>query len=197
MSREARQATPAAPVPHAAAVRAVAGAVLDPELPALTLADLGILRSVEMVDGQLTVILTPTYTGCPATRVIEADVREALASAGWHEVRVETRLSPVWSTELITEEGRRKMRENGIAPPGPVLRTTNTVALVRRATPAKGWRASLRPASPMQPGADALPDCPLCASGQVECLSSHGSTACKALYRCLTCGEPFDYFKPY
>jgi len=165
----------------AAAARAAAGAVTDPEIPVLTLADLGILREV-VFDGQrLRVTLTPTYTGCPATQVIEQDVREALAAQGWPDAEVRTAMSPPWSSDWISQEGREKLRAYGIAPPGPVPREHAPIRLTGRA------------GSTAQAG----PSCPRCTSRRVERLAEHGSTACKALYRCLACREPFDYFKPY
>ena len=167
-----------------AAARAVAGAVTDPEIPVLTLADLGILREVRFEDGRLQVTLTPTYTGCPATQVIEQDVRDALAAQGWPDAQVRTSLSPPWSTDWISEQGREKLRAYGIAPPGPVSREHAPVRLT-------GLARTARDAAP------AGPACPRCTSQRVERLAEHGSTACKALYRCLACREPFDYFKPY
>ncbi len=165
--------------------RAVAGSVTDPEIPVLTLEDLGVLREVRVVDGKLDVVLTPTYTGCPATRVIEQSVREALAHNGWPSARVRTTLAPPWTTDWISAEGRRKLREYGIAP--PARGGEATVRLVRK--PAG--------AAPLPTTPDPGPCCPRCDSPRVERLAEHGSTACKALYRCFACREPFDYFKPY
>lgn len=167
-----------------AAARAVAGAVTDPEIPVLTLADLGILREVRFDGERLQVTLTPTYTGCPATQVIEQDVREALAARGWTDAQVRTRMSPPWSTDWISKEGREKLRAYGIAPPGPVSREHAPIRLA-------GLARTVQAAAPTQPS------CPRCTSQRVERLAEHGSTACKALYRCLACREPFDYFKPY
>ena len=167
-----------------AAARAAAGAVTDPEIPVLTLADLGILREVRFEDGRLQVTLTPTYTGCPATQVIEQDVRDALAAQGWPDAQVRTSLSPPWSTDWISEQGREKLRAYGIAPPGPVSREHAPIRLT-------GLARTARDTAPTGPA------CPRCTSQRVERLAEHGSTACKALYRCLACREPFDYFKPY
>ncbi len=167
-----------------ATARAVAGAVTDPEIPVLTLADLGILREVRYEGERLQVTLTPTYTGCPATQVIEQDVRDALAAQGWPDAQVRTSLSPPWSTDWISEQGREKLRAYGIAPPGPVSREHVPVRLT-------GLARIARETAP------AGPACPRCTSQRVERLAEHGSTACKALYRCLACREPFDYFKPY
>ena len=136
----------------------------------LTLEDLGVLRGVERRRESIIVKLTPTYTGCPATQAIRLAVEAALAEAGMANARVETVLSPPWSTDEITEEGRRKLKEYGIAPP------------------ARGARArSLF--------ADEIIACPKCGSTATTKLSEFGSTACKALWRCETCAEPFDYFK--
>jgi ring-1,2-phenylacetyl-CoA epoxidase subunit PaaD len=141
---------------------AVAAAVPDPEIPALTIADLGILRAVEIAeDGGVIAHLSPTYMGCPALLAIELAVTTALQEAGF-QARTERILSPPWTTDWITEEGRRKMAAYGIAPPVPEGR---------------------------------VPDCPQCGSASTEKLSEFGSTACKALWRCTACLEPFDYFK--
>ena len=149
---------------------AIAAAVVDPEIPVLTLEDLGVLRGVERREGRIVVELTPTYTGCPATLAIQLSVEAALAGAGLADAKVETVLSPAWSTDDITEEGRRKLEEFGIAPP------------------ARGARArSLF--------ADEVVACPKCGSTATSKISEFGSTACKALWRCNSCAEPFDYFK--
>jgi ring-1,2-phenylacetyl-CoA epoxidase subunit PaaD len=152
-----------------AAWRALAG-VPDPELPALSVLDLGIVRAVaELDDGTLEVTLTPTYSGCPATEVIEASVLAALAPIGPAQAR--TQLAPAWTTDWISDEGQRKLREYGIAPPGRCADTT-PIRIVRRVP------------------------CPRCGSAYTERLSAFGATACKALYRCLDCREPFEHFKP-
>ena len=152
---------------------AVLDTVPDPELPALSLRDLGIVREVLLQGDALEVVLTPTYSGCPATEVIAQDVAAALVAAGLGPVRTRSRLAPAWSSDWITPQGRDKLRACGIAPPGPVA----DGALVLR------W----------QPRRIA---CPRCASLQTERLAAFGSTACKALHRCLDCGEPFEHFKP-
>jgi ring-1,2-phenylacetyl-CoA epoxidase subunit PaaD len=139
---------------------AVAGAVPDPELPFLTIAELGILRDVVVRDGAVEVAITPTYTGCPATSAIAADVAAALARAGIPGVRVRTVLAPAWTTDWLTEAARAKLAAAGIAPP--------------QHTP---------------------PACPQCGSPETECLSTFGSTPCKALHRCRACREPFEAFK--
>ena len=166
----------------AASVRAqrawqVLEGVLDPEVPALSVVDLGIVREVADHGAELEVVLTPTYSGCPATEVIEASVRDALASAGLGPVRTSLRRAPAWTTDWISAAGRAKLREYGIAPPGPVDAAQGApVRLVRRTA---------------QPVA-----CPRCGSGHTERLSAFGATACKALYRCVSCREPFEHFKP-
>lgn len=162
----------------------VLGTVLDPEVPALSVRDLGIVRDVVDHGGELEVVLTPTYSGCPATEVIEAGVLGALAAEGLGPARATLRRAPAWTTDWISDEGRRKLREYGIAPPGP-------------ATPDDGPAPSLATGVPIRivrraPGID----CPHCGSRQTERLSAFGATACKALYRCLSCREPFEHFKP-
>lgn len=159
--------------------------VLDPEVPALSLVDLGIVREVRVRSdeaGGLDVVLTPTYNGCPATEVIERSVVEALADAGFGPVHVLTRRAPAWTTDWISDEGRRKLRDYGIAPPGPVdLSQGAPIRLVRRGA---------------APASAAAIECPRCGSANTERLSAFGSTACKALYRCVACREPFEHFKP-
>jgi ring-1,2-phenylacetyl-CoA epoxidase subunit PaaD len=180
-----------------ARARACAAAVPDPEIPVLTLEDLGILRDVAREGARIVVTLTPTYTGCPATEAIAEDVRTALAVAGLGDAAVRTTLSPPWTTDWISEDGRRKLREYGIAPPGraagaSVLRFVPRGA--RGEAHAAPGRTAAAPAAAA--GAETIA-CPRCGSAAVERLSEHGSTPCKALYRCVACREPFDYFKPY
>ena len=151
--------------------RAVVSAVPDPEIPVITIADLGVLRGVERRDGAIVVTLTPTYTGCPATLAIRLDVEAALAQAGIASAKVVTVLSPAWSTDDITQEGRDKLRAYGIAPPA---RRTGKAALLF---------------------ADSTIACPRCGSTNSTRISQFGSTPCKALWRCETCREPFDVFK--
>jgi ring-1,2-phenylacetyl-CoA epoxidase subunit PaaD len=157
--------------------RAVAGTVTDPELPMLTLADLGILRDVRTEGGTVVVEITPTYTGCPAMGVMRADLVQALREAGYPEVDVRTVLAPPWSTDWISSDGRRKLAEAGIAPPGS---------------------APIRPSGPVPlqlgPTVRAV-TCPLCGSADTEELSPFGATACKDLHRCRGCGEPFEHVK--
>jgi ring-1,2-phenylacetyl-CoA epoxidase subunit PaaD len=157
--------------------RAVAETVTDPELPALTLADLGVLRDVREQDGTVVVEITPTYSGCPAMGVMRADLLHALHRAGFADVEVRTVLSPAWSTDWITEAGRHKLAAAGIAPPGR--------APVRGPGPI-----------PLQLGPTRrTASCPLCGSADTEETSEFGATACKALRRCRNCGEPFEHVK--
>jgi len=144
--------------------------VPDPEVPVLSVCDLGIVRDVIERDGGLEVVLTPTYSGCPATELIEQSVRDALEAAKLGPVHVRTRLAPAWTTDWISDEGRRKLREYGIAPPG------------------RAEAATLRFVPRLE--------CPRCGSKRTERLSAFGSTACKSLHRCLDCREPFEHFKP-
>jgi ring-1,2-phenylacetyl-CoA epoxidase subunit PaaD len=155
---------------------AVAETVTDPELPMLTLADLGVLREVSEMDGRVVVSITPTYTGCPAMDTMRDDLVHALKHAGYTEVEVRTVLQPAWSTDWITEGGRRKLAEAGIAPPG---------VAPRRAGP-----VPLRLGPPVRRIA-----CPHCGSAETELLSQFGPTACKALRRCRACHEPFEHVK--
>ena len=150
--------------------------VLDPEVPALSICDLGIVRSVFDDGAGLEVVLTPTYSGCPATEVIERSVLDALAAAGLAPARVSLRRAPAWTTDWMSAEGKDKLRAYGIAPPGPT-----------RPDAAQPIRVIGRRAESVA--------CPRCASLSTERLSAYGSTACKALYRCLACREPFEHFK--
>jgi ring-1,2-phenylacetyl-CoA epoxidase subunit PaaD len=154
--------------------REVAATVLDPEVPVLTIDDLGILRDVRVADdGAVEVDLTPTYSGCPAVEAIERDVETALVAAGFGDVRVRRVLAPAWTTDWISDEGRRRLSAYGIAPP------TGTRAV-----------------GPVGPVAVQLGvRCPQCGSPRTSELSRFGSTACKALWRCEDCREPFDHFK--
>jgi ring-1,2-phenylacetyl-CoA epoxidase subunit PaaD len=144
--------------------------VLDPEVPAISIVELGIVREVRDDGSTLTVVLTPTYSGCPATEAIEADVRKALLA--FEPVKVELQRSPAWTTDWIGPEAREKLRAYGIAPPTGTSVVEQPLRLH-----------------------EAIP-CPRCGSPRSERLSAFGSTACKALYRCTACREPFEYFKP-
>ncbi len=151
---------------------AVAAAVCDPEIPVLTIADLGVLREVREADGTMEVVITPTYSGCPAMNMIALEIETALDRAGIAPARVVTVLHPAWTTDWMTLEGRRKLTEYGIAPPA-----------VGGAT---GRRALF--------SVDVVA-CPRCASTNTTRIAEFGSTSCKALWRCEDCREPFDYFK--
>ncbi|MGX4806022.1 1,2-phenylacetyl-CoA epoxidase subunit PaaD [Bradyrhizobium guangdongense] len=147
-----------------------AASVVDPEIPVLTIADLGVLRDVVLDGDQVEVAITPTYSGCPAMNLIALEIELALERAGFRHPKVRTVLSPAWTTDWMSEDGRRKLRAYGIAPPQ-----------------ASGSRRALF-------GEQAVA-CPQCGSDNTELLSEFGSTSCKALWRCKTCREPFDYFK--
>ena len=148
--------------------------VLDPEVPVLSVCDLGIVREVTCSDAGTQVVLTPTYSGCPATEVISHGVSQALEAAGLGPVQIELRRAPAWTTDWISEQGRRKLAEYGIAPPGPALPDGE---------------------QPIRWLGHAVA-CPRCHSRHTEQLSAFGATACKALYRCVSCREPFEHFKP-
>ncbi|KNB49158.1 1,2-phenylacetyl-CoA epoxidase subunit PaaD [Streptomyces caatingaensis] len=173
------------PTPLEERLRALAGSVPDPELPMITLAELGVLRDVRVTGpGRVEVELTPTYTGCPAVEAMSADVERVLREHGQAEVSVRTVLSPAWSTDDITAEGRRKLAASGIAPPRPGHRAGGPVAVELGPTRHAGAPA---PAEPVR--------CPHCGSADTTLLSRFSSTACKALRRCSVCREPFDHFK--
>ncbi|MFD5569850.1 1,2-phenylacetyl-CoA epoxidase subunit PaaD [Streptomyces cadmiisoli] len=159
----------------------VAGAVPDPELPVLTLSELGVVRAVRVHGDAVEVDLTPTYTGCPAIEAMSTDIERALHDHGVRDVTVRTVLAPAWSTDDITPEGRDKLREFGIAPPR-VRHDSGPVALELGPT-----RTLIDETDPVR--------CPHCGSADTELLSRFSSTACKALRRCLSCREPFDHFK--
>jgi ring-1,2-phenylacetyl-CoA epoxidase subunit PaaD len=148
----------------------VAAQVVDPEIPVLTIADLGVLRSVAVTDGCVEVAITPTYSGCPAMNMIRVEIELALEREGINNARVRTVLSPAWTTDWMSEDGRRKLKDYGIAPPQT----------------GSGRRALF--------GVEQVA-CPQCGSKNTEVLSEFGSTSCKALWRCKACREPFDYFK--
>ena len=150
----------------------IAATVVDPEIPVLTIEDLGVLRSVDEDGDRVRVELTPTYSGCPAIDAMRDDLRTALEGAGYREVEVRMVLSPAWTTDWMTADGKRKLHEYGIAPPNG-------------GAPHAGQRITLRMAV----------KCPRCDSLNTRELARFGSTSCKALYECLNCLEPFDYFK--
>lgn len=146
--------------------------VSDPEIPVLTVVDMGVVRDVKEVDGKIQVSITPTYSGCPAMDEIESNIRWALEEAGYNEVEVKTLISPPWTTDWMTDEGKQKLQEFGIAPPEGS--STDKAVLFGEAKKVT---------------------CPHCKSRNTEMISLFGSTACKAMYKCGDCKEPFDYFK--
>ena len=160
-----------------ALAQATAASVTDPEIPVLTIADLGILRDVAVSGERVTVTITPTYSGCPAVDAIRDDLILALSAAGFAEVDVRVTLAPAWTTDWMSEEGRGKLEAFGIAPP---TGRTAARAAVRGPIPV---RLSIR--------------CPQCGSLDTREVSHFGSTSCKALYECRACLEPFDHFKAH
>ncbi len=151
-----------------------AASVCDPEIPVLTIADLGVLRDVRDDGDTIEIVITPTYSGCPAMNMIALEIQTALDAAGLTPHRITTILSPAWTTDWLTDEGRRKLTEYGIAPPA--------IGGAKGA----GRRALF--------AVEEVP-CPRCASTHTSRLAEFGSTSCKALWRCNACREPFDYFK--
>jgi len=152
----------------------IAATVCDPEIPVLTIEDLGILRDVQVTDNKVTVTITPTYSGCPAMDAIRDDVKTAFAKEGYSDVTVDLVLAPAWTTDWMTEAGKAKLQEYGIAPP------TGKSDAARHAGPIRLQMAV---------------KCPQCSSLHTKELTRFGSTSCKALYVCQDCKEPFDYFK--
>lgn len=144
-------------------IRAAVASVVDPEIPVLTIDDLGILRSVEHVDGRVVVTITPTYSGCPAMRQIEDDIATALEREGHENYEVRLSHTPAWTTDWMTDDAKKKLAEFGIAPPSPEDEVL----------------------------------CPRCEAGRPQLVARFGSTACKALMVCTSCGEPFDFFKSF
>ena len=152
----------------------IAATVVDPEIPVLSIADLGILRDVEVTGGKVKVTITPTYSGCPAMDAIRDDLKTAFAKEGYADVEVDLVLAPAWTTDWMTESGKQKLQEYGIAPPS-------------------GHSTAARHAGPIR--LSLAVKCPQCASLNTKELTRFGSTSCKALYVCQDCKEPFDYFK--
>ncbi len=147
--------------------------VMDPEVPVLSVTDLGIVRDVKFNTDEVEVVITPTYTGCPAMDMIAMNIRFALAEQGYKKIKITTVLSPAWTTDWMSEAGKRKLQEYGIAPPNPKQQVCNDQLFA----------------------ADEAVQCPHCNSYHTHRISEFGSTACKALYQCDDCKEPFDYFK--
>jgi len=154
----------------------VAASVTDPEMPMLTLEDLGVLREVSIDGGTLIVTITPTYSGCPAMATMRDDLQHRLGDNGFDDVDVRVRLAPAWSTDWISEHGRQALTEHGISPPGHATSRLGPVPLTLTPT-----RRALA--------------CPRCGAGEVELTSEFGPTACKAMYRCTSCLEPFEHVK--
>ncbi len=157
----------AANKPDSKELLALLSSVCDPEIPVLTLEDLGVLRNISLDNGKITVTITPTYAGCPAMEVMRSDIETTLTEAGYQQVSVQQSLSPAWTTDWMSANGRQKLRAYGIAPPATTTCGQSTGHI----------------------------ECPRCGSGEVKKISEFGSTACKALYQCQDCREPFDYFK--
>jgi ring-1,2-phenylacetyl-CoA epoxidase subunit PaaD len=147
----------------------IVNAVCDPEVPVLTIADLGIVRDIKINGGEIEVVITPTYTGCPAMDMIAMNIRLALVEQGFKNIKITSVLSPAWTTDWMSAEGKQKLKAYGIAP--PQYRTNSAT------------------------GSGMEIECPQCHSTNTRLLSEFGSTACKALYQCNDCKEPFDYFK--
>lgn len=146
--------------------------VKDPEVPVLSILDLGIVRDIKIEDGKISIIITPTYSGCPAMDVIAMDIRLKLIEKGYRNVSIQQQLSPAWTTDWMTEEGKQKLKAFGIAPPNPKQQFCSSEMFKEEAV-----------------------ECPHCGSYHTELISQFSSTACKAMYRCLDCKEAFDYFK--
>ena len=146
--------------------------VKDPEVPVLSIIDLGIVRSINTTNDQVAINITPTYSGCPAMDVIQMDIRLKLLENGYKNITISQSLSPAWTTDWMTEEGKKKLKAYGIAPPNPKQQFCSPEMFEQEAV-----------------------QCPRCNSFHTEVISRFGSTACKALYRCLDCKEAFDYFK--
>ncbi|HEU4903333.1 MAG TPA: 1,2-phenylacetyl-CoA epoxidase subunit PaaD [Flavisolibacter sp.] len=150
----------------------ILGEVNDPEVPVLSILDLGIVRDVSFRDGKATIVITPTYSGCPAMDAIAMDIRLKLLEKGYRNMVVQQQLSPAWTTDWMTEEGKQKLKAFGIAPPNPKQQYCTSDMFRQEAV-----------------------QCPHCNSYHTELISQFSSTACKAMYRCLDCKEAFDYFK--
>jgi ring-1,2-phenylacetyl-CoA epoxidase subunit PaaD len=154
-------------------IREMLTRVMDPEVPVLSVLDLGIIRDIRISDEELEIVITPTYSGCPAMDVISMNIRMELLAGGIPNVKVSQVLSPAWTTDWMSEQGKQKLREYGIAPPNPKQQVCNNDLFA--------------PAEAVQ--------CPHCESYHTHRISEFGSTACKSLYQCDECKEPFDYFK--
>jgi len=169
-------------------------ALPDPEIPVISLGDLGIVRGLHREQGICVVSITPTYSGCPATETIRDDILALLKARGEAQAQVVIALSPAWTTDWISEEGRNKLKAFGIAPP---LRCLNKPGSIEDNVSASGGEHAHRVFPLKRMTTLARVQCPRCESEVIERISEFGSTPCKAIYRCLACREPFDYFKPY
>ena len=147
--------------------------VMDPEVPVLSVTDLGIIREVKIINDEVEIIITPTYSGCPAMDVISMNIRLTMISHGYKNVKIKQSLSPAWTTDWMSLEGKQKLKEYGIAPPNPKQQVCHNDLFAP----------------------DEAVQCPHCDSWHTHRISEFGSTACKALYQCDDCKEPFDYFK--
>ncbi|CAG0959435.1 ring-1,2-phenylacetyl-CoA epoxidase subunit PaaD [Burkholderiales bacterium] len=175
-------AAPDRGVADLAAVWLALAAIPDPEIPVVSIVDLGIVRAVAREGAGVVVRVTPTYSGCPATELIFGAIRDSLAAIGLPDARVEVQLAPAWTTDWIAADGKRRLREYGIAPPGSAIPGVAAI--------------DVRGISPLRAAGVVVP-CPRCGSTRTRLTAQFGSTACKALYRCDECLEPFDYFKPH
>jgi ring-1,2-phenylacetyl-CoA epoxidase subunit PaaD len=146
--------------------------VKDPEVPVLSVVDLGIVRAVKTSDDQINITITPTYSGCPAMDIISMDIRLKLIEKGYRNISIQQQLSPAWTTDWMSEEGKQKLKNFGIAPPNPRQQFCSSEMFQQEAV-----------------------QCPRCNSYHTELISQFGSTACKSMYRCLDCKEAFDHFK--
>jgi len=171
-------ALPSPPPEH---ITAWLQAVSDPEIPVLSVVDLGVIREVRWDDDTCVVVITPTYSGCPAMDEITRGIENTLRSHGVARVQVQTRLAPAWTTDWMTEKGRAALQDYGIAAPAKCVGDARVIDI-----------SALR-----RPAATPVIACPHCGSHATRMVSQFGSTACKALYRCMDCREPFDYFKPH
>ena len=189
--------TPAKAGAHAEQILAWLGEVPDPEIPVISIVDLGIVREVRVADdGTCDVTITPTYSGCPAMQVIADAISEALHARGVATVRLHNQLSPAWTTDWMSETGKAALRGYGIAPPAQQVIDISGLRAGRTSTAASVGHAALAAVSRRTAPAPApLVACPHCGSTHTEITSQFGSTPCKALYKCLSCREPFDYFK--
>jgi ring-1,2-phenylacetyl-CoA epoxidase subunit PaaD len=169
-------------MPLVTAIWKALGSVVDPEIPVVSIVELGIVRGVARIGNEWVVAVTPTYSGCPATRIIEDDIRAVVTEATGNSVRVVTALAPAWTTDWMAPEARRKLQRYGIAPPHASSEAASAASAARLVTFHRA-PASVR--------------CPNCGSSRTSELARFGSTACKAQYRCADCLEPFDYFKPH